>query len=499
MRNVGSWTLAVLVLMLSSAQRADAQRLGPEGHLTAVGPRPHVAPIAIAGGDRGYLAVFVRATDTAWELVSHPLDEMARPDPGPGRVLRALDGEPERIVMAATPTQFGVIILEGAVATFVRLARDGEIQGDDVDLGSSRRDAAIAWNGTHFLAVTRDTTSAIRVQRLDEIGQRVDAAGLSLGSADDVAVSSDGDGFLLVRSSAAGLRATRLGPDLAVLGIDGFVVRDRPIDQFDVGFDGSQYIVAWSEGESTFEPRATRISPTGDVLDVGGVSLAPAGPSIEIALAARANQSLIAWATRPLSGLRYTRLAALSAGGTTRGALDVATADVTLPSGEELSGLAVCGDTYAAVVFAQNLEGFEQMRFRVRAVVDDRLGASCAAPSDCSSGHCVDGICCDSACDGGCGSCHSGACEPSAIGTECRASASACDTAESCDGASLTCPPDIAGACEDGGLADGGVVGSPPGGCAIASRGRSVSSWYLVATLCSWVALRWRRRIRSRG
>jgi hypothetical protein len=67
-------------------------------------------------------------------------------------------------------------------------------------------------------------------------------------------------------------------------------------------------------------------------------------------------------------------------------------------------------------------------------------GAACSAALDCKSGVCSAGVCCDRACGGACESCSTGACKPRAAGTECRASEGPCDVAESCDGASATCP-----------------------------------------------------------
>lgn len=77
---------------------------------------------------------------------------------------------------------------------------------------------------------------------------------------------------------------------------------------------------------------------------------------------------------------------------------------------------------------------------------DPSLGLQCSAGSQCASGFCVSGVCCDTACDGGCGSCSLsgkvGVCSPIAAGTTCRASAGACDSAESCSGTSVACPAD---------------------------------------------------------
>src|SRR5262245_10884339 len=49
-------------------------------------------------------------------------------------------------------------------------------------------------------------------------------------------------------------------------------------------------------------------------------------------------------------------------------------------------------------------------------------GRSCAASSECRSGHCVDGVCCATACTGTCQSCATpgaiGTCLPAEVGTD---------------------------------------------------------------------------------
>jgi len=106
-------------------------------------------------------------------------------------------------------------------------------------------------------------------------------------------------------------------------------------------------------------------------------------------------------------------------------------------------------------------------------------GTSCGQASECASGTCVDGLCCDTACGGGAADCqacnlpgHLGTCTPVSQGTECRASAGACDVAESCDGANAACPADAkvsqgtecrasAGACDVAESCDGANASCP--------------------------------------
>jgi len=85
-------------------------------------------------------------------------------------------------------------------------------------------------------------------------------------------------------------------------------------------------------------------------------------------------------------------------------------------------------------------------------------GDPCAAPRECHSAFCVDGVCCDSACGGSdptdCQACSAaagaiissegdGTCRPRRPGRLCRASTGAADPPESCDGQALSCPADL--------------------------------------------------------
>lgn len=106
-------------------------------------------------------------------------------------------------------------------------------------------------------------------------------------------------------------------------------------------------------------------------------------------------------------------------------------------------------------------------------------GSSCAAASDCIGQSCVDGVCCDTACGGGvldCQACNlpgsKGTCTIASAGTACRPVAGGCDVAESCDGASPSCPQDAfvaaatpcrpsAGQCDVAEACSGGVAACP--------------------------------------
>ncbi|MDI3287363.1 MYXO-CTERM sorting domain-containing protein [Polyangium sp. 15x6] len=169
-------------------------------------------------------------------------------------------------------------------------------------------------------------------------------------------------------------------------------------------------------------------------------------------------------------------------------------------------------------------------------VLSASQGSSCMADAECAGGFCVDGVCCDTACGGGAtGDCQAcsvaagavvdGTCAPISAGTTCRASAGACDVAETCDGQTQQCPADefaadgtpcAAGVCEGGACIDGaggaggaggmggagggmgGAGGEAPSddsGCGCRTASQTGSSPVL-PTLALGLLLAWRRRVR---
>jgi RHS repeat-associated protein len=81
-------------------------------------------------------------------------------------------------------------------------------------------------------------------------------------------------------------------------------------------------------------------------------------------------------------------------------------------------------------------------------IYDPSFALTCMTDSQCSSGHCVDGVCCATTCSGTCMSCNVagsvGTCAPKPTGTTCDDS-NACTTGETCQGGTQ------AGTCGGGG------------------------------------------------
>jgi len=151
------------------------------------------------------------------------------------------------------------------------------------------------------------------------------------------------------------------------------------------------------------------------------------------------------------------------------------------------SSVAISGDT--AVVGAFRATLVDQGAAYVFALRQAN-GDGCEVAEDCVSGLCVDGVCCDSECGNGdptdCQACSiaagaitDGECAPLPMGIECRASANACDIAETCDGTRL-CPADKNApdgtACPEGTCTNGACMSMGEGGAGGMSSSSSSSS-----------------------
>lgn len=112
------------------------------------------------------------------------------------------------------------------------------------------------------------------------------------------------------------------------------------------------------------------------------------------------------------------------------------------------------GTTLLVPAWGDTVGGLELAGAAYVFVLADPNGTACADPDACISGFCVDSVCCDTECGNGADDCSvcsaalgasaDGVCSPRPITDPqlCRPAAGSCDVEESCDGASLDCPPD---------------------------------------------------------
>jgi hypothetical protein len=111
------------------------------------------------------------------------------------------------------------------------------------------------------------------------------------------ALASSGDGFLVAYYDRNLVRATRLGPDGAVVdrlgftvGVIGGIADPHPID---VAWNGSAYLVVWTTNTDVV---GARVSPEGKVLDPEAIPIAAAsGWQIAPAATSDGHEFLVAW------------------------------------------------------------------------------------------------------------------------------------------------------------------------------------------------------------
>jgi hypothetical protein len=304
--------------------------------------------------------------------------------------------------------------------SFISLPQSGINEGGDrprVTYGGGNY--LVTWTGTPLNSNTPNSYT-LRIRASD--GLALDSAPRLLASGGRHPMAAfDGSRFLGVWTTAGGeIRASRLGQDGAVLDPGGFLLSaGNGLAATHVLFDGTDYRVTWEQGLRQVRPvKGVRVTRDGHVVSGSETVFA---------------ESTYGWITE------FSFPPALA----------------TLGPGRFLLGHA--------------RDGTPTVKLRV--VEDKPLGLACTQDAQCQSGACVDGVCCESACGGGltndCQACSvaAGGAVDGTCGTVradaavvCRPSAVACDVAETCDGASLSCPvdeppasePDLSGdKCED--------------------------------------------------
>jgi hypothetical protein len=288
----------------SAGETEDGSEPGPPVSSDVVPrPVPGAWPSAVFGTDQ-YLVVWedhrrprpvlyggrVAADGTALDPLGFPLLDAVptSEDVGTYRPDVAFDGENYLVVAQAgkqirgvrvspagnvlDPKDFTIAILETGSVSRPSLAFDGEHY---MVAWSQWVNANSEDNGVHRARVAPDGTV------LDPKGVKVDGLGYYLST---VGVSFDGGNTLLSSESvdadtnAVMIAAARIAPDGTQIDEDPLQVSPLSLDiEHDVGtaagFDGTNHVIAWVDGEisDTYRVLASRVTPDGTVLDPQGI------------------------------------------------------------------------------------------------------------------------------------------------------------------------------------------------------------------------------------
>jgi hypothetical protein len=279
--------------------------LDPTGIAIATGPGDHAGP-AVAFDGTNFLVAW-----TTYLTPSQPETDIysAQVDPagtvGGASLISDLPYVDAQFQMspaiAFDGTNFLVVWQVRGIAGFppdvygVRVNRSGSAIGSPWRIGwgsGGLADAAVAFDGVNFLVVwtAGDATGG------DIYGNRVTPAGMPLdgdrgrpiatgpGAQHDPAIAFDGTNHLVAwsdtRSGSEDIYAARVDRAGAVLDGTGIPVSTAAGDQLGpaVAFDGTNSLIAWSDNRSgtSFDVYGARVSPTGAVLDGGGLAISTA-------------------------------------------------------------------------------------------------------------------------------------------------------------------------------------------------------------------------------
>ncbi|MGM0558901.1 MAG: MYXO-CTERM sorting domain-containing protein [Myxococcota bacterium] len=183
--------------------------------------------------------------------------------------------------------------------------------------GDGGHSPGVAWNGSYYMVgwIKERGSAAVSARRADDANGPVGSLAFPVAtvstSADGLAVGSNGDGFLISwvdRNSASPLNAARISSDEIVQDVSPIAISQADTSARDtaVASDGTDYLVAWSEeGASDRDILATRVeAATGDLLNSNPISISDASGSQEHpAVVYDGSQFMVAWSDgRPMDG-----------------------------------------------------------------------------------------------------------------------------------------------------------------------------------------------------
>ena len=186
-------------------------------------------------------------------------------------------------------------------------------------------EAAIAFDGTNFLAVWQDDCgdgySDIFGARVTPEGVVLDPAGIAIatgtGDQEYPALAFDGTNFLVTwddvtwtnsRSTSCDISGTRVTPAGVVLDPAGIAISTAAGFKWypALAFDGENFLVVWQDDcGSTIDIYGARVTPAGVVLDSTGIAISTEAWSQEIpGLAFDGESFLVVWQDDRVSGYR---------------------------------------------------------------------------------------------------------------------------------------------------------------------------------------------------
>ena len=170
---------------------------------------------------------------------------------------------------------------------------------------NSQLDPAVAYDGVNYLVAwwddRGDADGGIYAARVSEAGEMLDSAAFLLepgvATPRQPAVAFDGTNYLVVWSNHYALWGARVTPQGAVLDSGGFYISAGGSAAVD--FDGN-WLVVWSESRGIV---GCRVTSQGVVLDPSGFVIQSRGSAGEPAVCCGSSNSLVAW--HDLRGSNY--------------------------------------------------------------------------------------------------------------------------------------------------------------------------------------------------
>jgi len=223
---------------------------------------------------------------------------------------------------------------------------------------------AAAFDGTRYLVVWEDRRSGsdhVYGARVTPGGTVVDPGGIAITMGDlnqsFPAVAFDGTNYLVAFTTfgdTSDLQCARVSPGGSVLDPDGINITKGINEQWSpaVAFDGTNYFVVWQDARTpSYDVYGARVTPSGAILDGGGIAIARGGRSqLAPAVAFDGSDYLVAWSElRANEGGNYDIYGArVSPAGTV---LDPAGIGISTASGTQAAPAVTSGGGNSLVVW----------------------------------------------------------------------------------------------------------------------------------------------------